>query len=372
MKILPLKTLRRRLYEAREVRALITQTTEHQLQVERFAFVSKESKAEGATAKKLLRATLRDLKATLASNEAGTLTNVSRASFLKSTEYAKELIARERALLDLIRSSEELIESLLQQAGAIPLDQARDLQTQLTTVRDDFRRVQRKNSTRSHFLEKVRFIKKSEQSLLELAVLIEESAAAASRAEEILQLPLRTSREIHRKREMLTNYTVEVQMAREKGDAHVLRESWRQFKYLTDELKHESEASVARAVREIEMWLSYSELTPILTAKFEDRLMMLLRKQTSPNFLEDWATLKQSAGESAIRGFEAHWQEITGKFRKISDREKLSWQQLETAAHQIRKQVMPHLYRPEKNQIKTTDRRWHKLGSYRLRDRPTP
>jgi len=100
--------------------------------------------------------------------------------------------------------------------------------------------------------------------------------------------------------------------------------------------------------------------------------MMLLRKQTSLDFLEEWATLKQSVGESAIRGFEAHWQEITGKFRKISDREKLSWQQLETAAHQIRKRVMPPLYRPEKNQIKTTDRRWHKLGSYRLRDRPTP
>jgi hypothetical protein len=349
MKLSPLRTWWSRRRETLQARALIAQATEVKIEFESFTFVSKESKTEGETAKKMLRTTLRGLNETMASNEAGTLAIVSRSSFLKSTEYAKELIARERALLDLIRSSEELIESLLQQAGVIPLDQARDLQTQLTTVRDDFRRVQRKNAKRSHFLEKVRFIKKSEQSLRELEVLIEESAAAASKAEETLQLPLRTSREIRRRREMLITYTAVVQEAREKGDARVLRDSWRQFKYLTDKLKHESEASVARAVREIEMWLSYSDLTPTLTATFEDRWMMLLRKQTSSDFLEEWATLKQSVGECAIRGFEAHWQEITGKFRKISDREELSWQQLETAAHQIRKRVMPPLYGPGKN-----------------------
>jgi hypothetical protein len=73
--------------------------------------------------------------------------------------------------------------------------------------------------------------------------------------------------------------------------------------------------------------------------------MMLLSKRTSPNFLEEWSNLKQSIGQSVICGFETHWREITGKFRKISDIEKLSWQQLETAAHQIRSRGMPPLYR---------------------------
>jgi predicted NUDIX family NTP pyrophosphohydrolase len=54
---------------------------------------------------------------------------------------------------------------------------------------------------------------------------------------------------------------------------------------------------------------------------------------------------KRIVGQRVNVGFEKHWEEITGKFRKISDTEKLSWKQLETAAIQVRKRGMPPLYR---------------------------
>src|SRR5262249_959401 len=133
--------------------------------------------------------------------------------------------------------------------------------------------------------------------------------------------------------------------ARKTGSAFVLRESWRRFTAIRIELERESETSVARALREIEMWMQYPALTPEFSSRFHAQLDNLNRSSTRTDFLETWSDLKRTFGAIALSGFEAHWAEVSGKFRKLKDRKQLSWEQLETAAKQVRNRAMPPIYK---------------------------
>jgi hypothetical protein len=343
--IFPIRTWRVRRRAAVQARDLIAQILDCQAKVDRCPIASREFKTEAKSAKLMLRAALRDLEKMGAFNESGMVALISRDSFLKCIEFATSLMRRESELLASIRSNAELVQTLLQSAGAIPLNQARRVQAQLIAIRDDFRQLQRKIPTRSQLIEKFKVVEKSRRTLEELQELIVESSAAATQAEEVFHLPMRTSREIRRKHELLTKYTAAVQTARDTGDAYVLRESWRQFKYLTEDLRNESEQSVSRAVRELEMWLKYPELTPELSTLFAAKWRSLLERSAGPMFLEDWAELKKMLGHHVRQGFEDRWKDITKKFRKNGDVEKLSWDQVLLAASQIRKRGMPPLYR---------------------------
>lgn len=345
MTISPIRTWRRRRREAREARSLIAQINDCKSNVDRCSFVTRESTVEAQTCQKMLRKTLRELEKVVASNKNGDLVPVPRDAFLNNTRACKDLLKKEFELQDSIHVTLELLESLLQQAGVIPLDQARSLQAQLSAVRYDLQRLHRRSFDRSYFVDRFKFVEKSRHSLRELHSLILNSATVATKREAVSQLPLRASQEIRQKQERLTSYAAAVQKARNTGDARSLRESWRRFNYLADDLKEKSENSVKRAVREIQMWRSFPELSPALFSSFDDRLMRLVLKANSRNFLEEWSALKREMGQRVNDGFEAHWGEVTKRFRKIGDFDKLSWKQLKSAANQVRKEAMPPIYR---------------------------
>ena len=338
MRLLPLGSWLQRRREAARACALLVEINNREAQVARCTFVTRETRADARACRKALVKARKELEILLASNQKGFLRPVARASCLDSIEASEALIQSECDLQDVVRATIKNAAPLIEQASRIRLDQARNLQAQLLAVRNDFERADRKSLSRSDLIKASMFVEETAHALRALKDLMEESAAVAAKAQELARLPLPNSWPFRHKQGLLQRHTDAVREAREQADAHRLLASWEQFKGLAEGLTRESGTAVAQAIREIEMWLSHPELTPELVLLFGARWRALLAEPKSVRFLEDWSDLKREIGLQVEAGFEAHWEGIT-------DFEKLSWKQVDTAAKQIRREAIGPLYR---------------------------
>ena len=343
MKLFPLKTWRKRRNAIKESKSLLKQVKELLGQLDEVQFASKEFRNDAKSLRRSLKDVVAELEKSEASNVRGIFVELPQALFLKHSRHVRNAISEERALIDAILFAEGTVASGLDLAGSIPLDQARVLHGLLVAASAELRKLRKSATGRSLLLQQIQGIEKCDSQLRELKVLMVESSEAEEAAQQIDTLPLPISRENRRKRELLSNYKLLVVNARQEGVAYKLRESWRQFQVLSRDLKRESERSVARAAREIDMWLLHPELTPEFSGLFGPGLTALRLDSSDVDFLKRWAELKATIGSAVNEGFEAHWREITRKARKMNG-QSISWQQLEAVALQVRARGMPPVY----------------------------